>query len=58
MLRSTSAALAILILVSACQPGAMDAGSDGPLLDPSPQAPLGEAISEPTDGFANEVTAG
>ncbi len=57
MLRSTSAALAILTLVSACQPGATGAGSDGPLLDSSPQATLGEAINEPTDGFANEIQA-
>ena len=57
MLRSTSTALAALLLVSACQPGATDVGSDGPILDPSPQAPLGEAINEPTDGFENEIQA-
>ena len=57
MLRSTSAALATLLLVSACQPGAGDLASDGPLLDPSAQAPLGEAINSPTDGFDNEISA-
>ena len=57
MLRSTSAALAILVLVSACEPGASDLASDGPVLDPNAQAPLGEAINSPTDGFENEITA-
>ena len=54
MLRPAFAALSALILASACQ---STGGSTGPTLDPDPQAPLGEAISEPTDGAENEIEA-
>lgn len=47
----------VLMLLAACEPGAMDAASDGPVVDPSANAPLGEAITEPTDGLANEIEA-
>ena len=52
MLRPTFAALAALILTAACQaPG----GATGLTVDPNPAAPLGEAVSEPTDGAENEI---
>ena len=57
MIRPAFAASAILFLTAACEPGGFDAASDGPVADPSPAAPLGESINEPTDGFENEIEA-
>lgn len=56
MIRPAIAASAILLLTAGCEPGSPLA-SDGPIADPSPAAPLGESILEPTDGFDNEITA-
>ena len=54
MIRPALAALSALFLVSACEG---TGGSGTPVVDPNPQAPLGEAISSPTDGFENEIEA-
>ena len=53
MLRPACAALAALLLTAACE----TTGGGDVAVDPSPQAPLGEAITEPTDGFENEIEA-
>ena len=48
--------LPALTVLAACEQGAVGA-SDPPLTDPSPAAGFEEAITEPTDGVANEVEA-
>ena len=55
MLRTIPAALALLTLAACDTAGG--GGSTDVVSDPSPQATPVESVTEPTDGFENEISA-